>query len=123
MTKHSRDVLALRVQPKTIQARYYNQVRLALARLATPLRIELRGVFKADLILSRDEWLCVDRSRGDLPLMAWRDFDTEGRAALHEPVVCKLHLYHTHAGIIAGKALPVMYQILSEHLRCMNLST
>ncbi len=71
--------------------------------------------------MSKDTSFCVDRSRGDLPLLAWRDVETAGRAALHEPLLCKLHLYHTHEGIIAGKALTVLHQVWNERLRRVRL--
>ncbi len=99
---------------KTMDARHYNRVRLALARVANPLRVELSQVGSLDMILSDHEWLCVDRSRDDLPLMAWRDFRRGNPDALHVPVRCKLHLYHTHGGMLMGRILPALQQALDK---------
>ncbi len=117
MTSHSNDIPALSIQLKTVEARYYNRVRLALIRLSGPLRFELAGIGKADILLTEKEWLCVDRSRDDLPLMAWTDFETKSRNALHEPVRCKLRYYHVHAGMLSAKVLPLLYEILEKRLQ------
>ena len=53
--------------------------------------------------------------------MVWRDFDSVGCSGLHEGASCELHLYHTNAGIIAGKARPDKYQVVSERLWQVNL--
>jgi hypothetical protein len=116
MALHTRDVPALRIQPKRVDARYYNRVRLALLRLGSPLRFELPEVGEADIVLTAEEWYCVDRARDDLPLMAWSDFQVRGRDALHEPVRCRLDLYHTHAGMLAGRALQVLDRVLAREL-------
>ncbi len=114
---HDRDVPPMRSFPKTIAARYYNRVRLALLRLGNPLRVPMNALGQADIILSDEEWRCVDRSRDDLPLLAWTDFQVQGRDALHEPVSCTLRLYHSHAGILMGRALPALDETLSTLLQ------
>jgi hypothetical protein len=108
---------ALRSIPKTVPARYYNRVRLALIRLGNPLRVPLHELGQAEMLLADEAWLCVDASRNDLPLMAWRDFAISGRDALHEPVHCTLELYHTHAGILLGNALRALDEALAERLQ------
>jgi hypothetical protein len=117
VASHTNGIPALSVQSKIVEARYYNRVRLALIRLKRPLRFELTGVGKADILLTEEIWLCVDRSRDDLPLMAWTDFETKGRNALHEPVRCKLRYFHVHAGMLSAKVLPVLDGILEERLQ------
>jgi len=87
-----RELTPMRSLPKSVDAKYYNRVRLALLRLANPLRVSLDALGDADIILADREWLCVDRSRDDLPLLAWRDFEFRERAGLHKPVQCTLHL-------------------------------
>ncbi len=116
MASHTSDIPSLSVQSKTVEARFYNRVRLALIRLKRPLRFELAGVGKADILLTEEVWLCVDRSRDDLPLMAWTDFD-KNRTALHEPVHCKLRYFHVHAGMLAARVLPVLDKILEARLK------
>lgn len=114
---YTHDIPVLSVRSKTVEARYYNRVRLALLRLKRPLRFELAGVGKADILLMEDVWLCVDRSRDDLPLMAWTDFETKGRSALHEPVRCNLRYFHVHAGMLSAKVLPALDEVLERRLQ------
>lgn len=117
MIQRIRGLTPLRSVPKTIEARYYNHVRLALNRLGNPLEVELDGDMRqTGMLLSDDEWLCVDSTRDDLPLLAWRDFDIKERAALHAPVRCTLHLYHSHAGLLIGRTLPILDRILRKQL-------
>ncbi len=117
MTRRIRDVAPLRSIPKTIEARYYNRVRLALTRLGKPLEVELDGEMRqTDMLLSDREWLCVDRARDDLPLLAWTDFSIKERDALHAPVRCTLNLYHSHAGLLIGRILPILDRILEQRL-------
>jgi hypothetical protein len=108
--------LVMRSLPKSVDARYYNRVRLALIRLGKPLRVALPELGQAAMLLNDEEWLCVDTSRDDLPMMAWREFEVSGRDALHEPVRCTLELYHTHAGMLMGSALQALDAALAERL-------
>lgn len=117
MISHTRDIPVLSVRSKSVEARYYNRVRLALMRLKGPLRFALVGVGKADILLTEEVWLCVDRSRDDLPLMAWTDFEARGRSTLHEPVRCKLRYFHVHAGMLSAKVLPALDEILAQRLQ------
>ena len=105
-------VRPLRSLTKTVDARHYNRIRLALARVANPLRVELTQLGSLDMILGDREWLCVDRNRDDLPLMTWQDFSREDPHALHVPVRCTLHLYHIHSGMLMGRILPSLQQAL-----------
>lgn len=117
MIRRIRDLAPLRSMPKTVEARYYNRVRLALRRLGDPLEVELDGELRqTDMLLTDHEWLCVDRTRGDLPLLAWTDFAIKDRDALHAPVRCTLRLYHSHAGLLMGRALPILDRVLQQRL-------
>ncbi len=117
MIRRIRDLAPLRSIPKTVDACYYNRVRLALKRLGNPLEVELDGRLRqSDMLLTDREWLCVDRARDDLPLLAWTDFAIKERDALHAPVRCTLHLYHAHAGLLMGRALPVLDRVLQQRL-------
>ncbi len=98
----------IRVLPKTIDAACYNRIRVALLRRKTPLRVAVAGHHGLEVILTDAAWLCVDATRDDQPILAWSRFDTAGRSALHEPVVCRLSLYHMHAGLIMGSALEAL---------------
>jgi len=106
------DLPPLRVLPKVIEATTFNMARLALRRVANPLRMRLVGHRGLDVILSEDLWLCVDTCSADLPILAWRDFDVHRREALHAPIECRLYLYHLHAGLIMGTALERLADML-----------
>jgi len=110
------DIQPLRTLSKQVDAACYNQVRIALRRLQRPLRVALSRHRGLDLLLDEDGWLCVDAARNDLPVLAWHGFDTHGRSALHEPVVCRLDLYHIHAGLVMGTVLEDLERILRERL-------
>lgn len=111
-----RDLIPMRTLPRTVDAKHFNRVRLALLRLSNPLRVPLDALGDADIILADEEWLCVDRSRDDMPLMAWRDFELKQRAAIHEPIACTLHFYHAHAGLLMGRVLPALDEVLDLRL-------
>ena len=106
----------MRIMPKVIEATTFNQARLALLRIGNPLRVSLNGHRCLDVILSQELWLCVDACNDDQPIMAWREIETLHRDALHQPINCKLHLYHTHASLIMGSALDCLAQELSDLL-------
>ena len=117
MDKRRPDISPLRIMPKTIEAAFYNHVRLALLRLGNPLRIELPDHRGLEIILSNDNWLCVDSARDDQLIMMWCDFDTHRHnSALFEDVPCRLHLYHMHAGLIMGSALDALDQSITANL-------
>lgn len=123
-----RDLPPIRTLPKTIEAPRFNRIRLSLLRVANPLRVSLRGrVCHGDMLLSDEKWLCVDRQAGDMPLIAWTDFNMRERSALNEPVLCTLHLYHTHAGLLIGPVLSALDAVLVDLLaasdRCAGTGT
>jgi hypothetical protein len=100
--------IALRIFPKCIDASCYNAIRLALRRIANPLRVDLPQHRGLSVILDDQVWFCVDGLHEDLPVLAWRDFEVRERNSLQEAVNCRLHLYHTHAGLIMGSALEAL---------------
>jgi len=106
----------LSVRPAQAQAAVYNRVRIALARLGSPLRWRhptLRGL---DIYLDAEAWICGDRTLHDLPVLAWTEFQASGRLALHEPVACRLSTYHEHANIIIAPVLEEIGRSLAERL-------
>ncbi len=108
------DIPALRSVPYAMEARLYNQVRLALRRLDNPLRVLLKGLRSLDFLLEDEAWAVVDRSLNDVPVLAWRDFAR--RQDLHSPIPCRLHYYHAHADVILHKALAALESALAERL-------
>ena len=101
---------------KVIEADDYNRVRLALRRLGNPLHFELTPMKCLDIILTDQYWLCFDTCMVDRPILAWTDFLSTGRSALHTPVSCTLRLYHMHAGLVMGEVLEAVGCILSQKL-------
>jgi len=67
-------------------------------------------------MLQKDAWIIVDRVLNDVPVVAWTDFQTEHRTTLHEPIKCRIRLYHAHGAIIMQRTLEAMELILGEML-------
>jgi hypothetical protein len=111
-----RELPALRSFPKRLEASCYNRVRLALGRFGRPLRLPLPQHRGLEAILDDDAWVCVDTTCDDLPVLAWLAFAVRGRSSLHEPVDCRLELYHWHAGLIMGTALEALDEALKARL-------
>jgi len=111
------ELLPLRIMPKVIEASTFNLARLALRRVANPLRVSLTDHRCLDVILSQKQWLCVDACNEDQPILAWREFDIQHRDALHQSIDCQLYLYHTHAGLIMGTARDGLAQVLTNLLQ------
>jgi hypothetical protein len=99
-----------------IPANYYNHVQVAFKRLGEDLRFPIPKLRHLDLILQNDAWIIVDRVLNDVPVVAWTDFQTEHRATLHEPIKCRIRLYHAHGAIIMQRTLEAMELILGEML-------
>lgn len=104
-----------------ISAQRYNRVRLALAWLDNPARIELTGMHDLELILNDRTWLCIDTGLGNLPVLAWKEFETECRSALHEPVSCRVDYYNLHAELIKDRVLEIMDRLLTARLQRRKL--
>lgn len=110
------DTPILKTVSSNVEAVYYNRVRLALARLEKPLRIELINLRGLDIVLDDDIWVCVDRTLNDLPIFAWTGFQHSSRRNLLEPVSCKLRFYHNHADLICGTVLDLIHRNLENRL-------
>lgn len=110
------DIPSLRSLPKWVEASCYNQVCLALHRIGRPLRLALPHHKSLEIILDHDGWLCVDCALDDLPVLAWHTFQVHNRSTLHEPIACRLELYHIHAALIMGTALDALEDALKERL-------
>lgn len=110
------DIPPLRALPKQVEAAFYNRVCLALHRIGCPLRLQLPAHKGLAVILDHGGWLCVDAARNDQPVLAWHAFEVQGRASLHEPVACRLALYHTCAGLLMGTVLDALEEVLKDRL-------
>jgi len=110
------DLPTFETRQTTVEAIHYNLVQVALKRLGSPLRFTLPKLRTLDLHLEHEAWIVVDRSLNDIPVMAWVDFDTKGRASLHEDIPCTLKIYHSHAGILIKKVMEAMTLLIGEQL-------
>ena len=99
----------------SVSAEHFNLARVALKRLQNPYRLQLPKLRTLDLIVEDDAWIVVDRGLNDILVVAWLDFETRDRT-LHDPVPCRLNVYHTHALIIVGKVMEAMALLIGEAL-------
>jgi hypothetical protein len=100
----------------SVNANYFNHVQVALKKLHGSIRLPVPRLKHLDLILQKDAWIIVDRALNDIPVSAWTDFATAHRENLHEPVSCKIRLYHANAELILERTLEAMEMLLSEEL-------
>ena len=116
MKSRLNDIPIIKSVPSYVGATHFNRVRLSQIRLDESLRLELFSLRGLDIVIEDDAWVCIDRTLGDLPVLAWTDFDKKGRAGLHQPVPCKLRFYHNHADLICGTVLDDLGRILERRL-------
>ena len=114
-TRHN-EVLILDRWPGDVDARYWNAAQTALKRLEEPIRFKVPTLNHLDLIVQKDAWIVVDRVLHDIPVVAWTDFQTEGRDSLHEPIPCEIRIYHFAARMILNTTLDAMEVILGQYL-------
>jgi hypothetical protein len=99
-----------------VDANYFNQVQTALKRIGTQIRFRIPKLNHLDLIVQEDAWIVVDRVLNDMPVVAWTDFEAEGRDNLHEPVDCEIRLFHFAARMVLNRTLNAMQTTLGEAL-------
>ncbi len=99
-----------------IEAALYNLWRRARARFGAPLRLAMPAFKGVALVLEERAWVCINLYQNELPILAWVDFEDEGRAALHTPVACHLNYYHYAASKLRGPALELMQHALADRL-------
>ena len=114
-TRHN-EVPLLHNRQGKVEAVYYNEVQTALKRLGPQIRFKIPKLKHLDLILQKDAWIVVDRALSDFPILAWTDFQTEGRESLLEPVQCEVRIFHFAASMILRRTLEAMDLMLGEQL-------
>ena len=114
-TRHN-EVLILDRRPGNVDAHYFNQAQTALKRIGPQMRFKIPTLNHLDLIVQDDAWIIVDRVLNDVPVVAWTDFQIDGRDSLHEPVPCEIRLYHFAARMILKTTLDAMEDILGQSL-------
>ncbi|HEY5604042.1 MAG TPA: hypothetical protein VIM41_13130 [Gammaproteobacteria bacterium] len=116
MKSRLNDIPIIKTVPSYVGATHFNRVRLSQLRLDSSLRLELFSLRGLDILIDDDAWVCIDRTLGDLPVLAWTEFDKRNRKGLHQPVPCKLRFYHNHADLICGTVLDDLGRILERRL-------
>ena len=104
-------------RPDRIEARHYNIWRRARRRWGSPIRIALPGLTGMEMVLADAWWVCLDRTRHDVPVLAWVEMQDTPRTTLHLDIPCKLNYYHFAASAIRARSLALMEGILGERLR------
>ena len=112
-TRHN-EVLILDRRPGNVDAHYFNRAQTALKRIGQQIRFKIPTLNHLDLLVQQHDWIIVDRVLNDFPVVAWTDFQTEGRDSLHEPISCEVRLYHFAARMILKTTLDAMEDILGQ---------
>jgi hypothetical protein len=114
-TRHD-EVLILDRRPGSVDANYFNQAQTGLKRIGHQIRFKIPTLNHLDLIVQEDAWIVVDRVLNDVPVVAWTDFQSEGRDNLHQPISCEVRLYHFAARMVLKTTLDSMEEILGQTL-------
>lgn len=110
------DIPVLELREGQISALYYNHAQVAHKRLGASLRFQIPKLRHLDLIVEPNAWIIVDRALNDVPVAAWTDFASQHRTNLHQPITCRIKLYHANAQMILDRTLDAMELLLGEQL-------
>ncbi len=99
----------------SLDALHFNHVTSSLKRAGGNIRLELPRLRTLDLILQPDAWIVVDHAYNDIPVVAWCEFQVEGRNNIHLPIPCTVKLFHAHGEIIMARSIEAMELLLGEH--------
>jgi hypothetical protein len=116
MYKRLEDIPVYEFRDGTVDARYFNRVQIALHRLGESIRFAIPKLKHLDLILEPHTWIIVDRVLNDIPVAAWTGFESGQRDNLHQPVRCRIQLYHANADMVLARTLEAMETLLGEQL-------
>ncbi|MGD8592507.1 MAG: hypothetical protein PVF82_06715 [Gammaproteobacteria bacterium] len=111
-----KDIPVFEFRDTQVNAGHFNHVQVALKKLGDSIRFPIPKLKHLDLILEKEAWIIVDRVLNDVPIAAWTDFQTEHRDNLHQPIQCRLRLYHANADLILERTLEAMELLLGEQL-------
>jgi hypothetical protein len=116
MYNRLKDIPVYEFRDTYIDARYFNHVQFAFKKLGESIRFPIPKLKHLDLILEKQAWIIVDHVLNDIPVAAWTDFQTSHRDNLHQPIKCRLQLYHANADLILERTLEAMEMLLGEQL-------
>ena len=120
MYRRLEDIPVYEFREGNMDARYFNRVQVALKRLGETIRFPIPKLKHLDLILEPEAWIIVDRVLNDIPVAAWTEFKTDYRDSLHQPIPCRIQLYHANAELILQRTLEAMEDLLGEQLSQLN---
>ncbi|WP_455209662.1 hypothetical protein [Kaarinaea lacus] len=115
-----KDIPVFEYRDTHVNAGHFNHVQVALKKLGDSIRFPIPKLKHLDLILEKDAWVIVDHVLNDIPVAAWTDFQTQQRSDLHQPIRCRLRLYHANADLILARTLEAMELLLGEQLAEMT---
>jgi len=110
-------MLVYSAEVEVVDAALYNLWRRVRLHLTLPLRLDLPELRALAVIIEQDKWVLVNESEDDLPVLAWIDFQGQGRSSLHTPVTCTLNHYHFMAHQLCERVLKQLFEAIEEHLR------
>jgi len=110
------DVPVYQQRDDEVTAKLYNLWRRAKLHFDLPMRITLEGYRGLVMVLEEHVWVIVNERQNDLPVIAWVEFEDQGRDALHVPVKCKLNFYHFAASKVRAHSLELMEEALEQKL-------
>jgi hypothetical protein len=116
MYERLRDCPVLNEYPSRIPAAVWNVWRRYWMHIARPTCFGMADLPPMSLMLDEREWVVVDSSLYDMPVLCWTDFQDSGRTALHEPVVCRVRDYHQGAAKLRNRVLELMAVELAARL-------
>jgi hypothetical protein len=118
-----KDIPVFEFRETQLDAGHFNHVQVALKKLGDTIRFPIPKLKHLDLILEKEAWIIVDHVLNDIPVAAWTEFQTDHRDNLHQPIKCRLQLYHANADLILARTLEAMEMLLGERLAAFNNST
>lgn len=78
------------------------------------LRLPLPDLAKLELIVQPNDWIVVDPSLSDIPVVAWMGLKRAPLQGIHESVQCELCYYHGAAGKVAAKVPSLLVDALRD---------
>ena len=116
MTTRIHDMQAYDVHAAKVDAVLFNLWRRVHLHLNFPTRLALPALKSMELILEEDCWVLVDSQHYDLPMIAWLNFQDEGRSSLHTPVRCTENYYHYMAAQFRERVLCEISKAFESYL-------
>jgi len=116
MYERLRDCPVLNEYPSRIPAQVWNVWRRYWMQAHRQTCFGLESLPPMSLLLEAHDWVLVDSSLYDMPVLCWTDFQGKGRDSLHEPVPCIVREYHQGATKIRDRALVLLSEELAARL-------